>query len=86
MLVNYWWRKSPAYMGPPIDVLYHALLSLRDLPTEQKKAWSGIFEHYIFSDQASLEHIPEHVRGALGPLDETMARRLRAALLSRINR
>ena len=45
ILVNYWWRKSPAYMGPPADVLLHALLSLRDLPPEQKKAWARIFEH-----------------------------------------
>ena len=44
-LVNYWWRKSPAYMGPPVDVLLHALLSLRDLPPEQKAAWAAIFEH-----------------------------------------
>ena len=86
VLVNYWWRKSPAYMGPPIDVLYHALLSLRDLPPAQKKAWSGIFEHYIFGDDTSPEHIPDHIKGSLGPLDETMARRLRATLLSRLNR
>jgi hypothetical protein len=86
VLVNYWWRKSPAFMGPPIDVLYHALLSLRDLPHEQKKAWSCIFDHYIFGDNQSLDHIPEHIRGSLGPLDETAARRLRATLLSRLNR
>lgn len=86
VLVNYWWRKSPAYMGPPIDVLHHALLSLRDLPPEQKKAWAGIFEHYIFSDEATLDHIPEHSRGLLGQMDETTARKLRATLLGRLNR
>jgi len=73
-------------MGPPIDVLHHALLSLRDLPPAQKKAWAGIFDHYIFSDDTSLEHIPPHSLGSLGPLDDNMARRLRAALLNRLNR
>ncbi len=86
ILVNYWWRKSPAYMGPPIDVLLHALLSLRDLPPEQKKAWAGIFEHYIFSQDTPLGHIPATSQGFLGPMDEIKARQLRATLLSRLNR
>ena len=73
-------------MGPPVDVLYHALLSVRDLPPEQKKAWEGIFRYYIFGDESSVEHIPEHMRGFLGHLDETMARKLRATLLGRLNR
>jgi len=86
VLVNYWWRKSPAYMGPPVDVLYHALLSLRDLPPAQKQAWAGIFEHYIFSDEPALDHIPEPMQGLLGLLDETKARKIRATLLGRLNR
>ncbi len=86
VLVNYWWRKSPAYMGPPVDVLYHAFLSLRDLPPEQKKAWEGIFKYYVFDNEHSVDHIPEPVRGFLGQLDETMARKLRATLLARLNR
>jgi hypothetical protein len=86
ILVNYWWRKSPAYMGPPVDVLLHALLSLRDLPREQKEAWAAIFEHYVFGQDIPLEHIPAESRGVLGPMDETMARKLRATLLSRLNR
>ena len=86
ILLNYWWRKSPAYMGPPVDVLLHALLSLRELPPEQKKAWAGIFEHYIFSQEASLGHIPDTCMGSLGPMDETKARKLRATLLARLNR
>ena len=86
ILVNYWWRKSPDYMGPPIDVLHHALLSLRHLPPEQKKAWQGIFDQYIFSETSSVEHIPVQARGSLGELDEVGARKLRALLLNRLNR
>jgi hypothetical protein len=86
VLVNYWWRKSPAYMGPPVDVLYHALLSIRDLPPEQKKAWADIFQHYIFSESTSLAHMPESSLGSLGQIDETMARKLRATLLNKLNR
>ena len=86
VLVNYWWRKSPAYMGPPIDVLLHALLSLRDLPAEQKKAWENIFAHYVFEQDSHVEHIPVDSLGVLGPMDETQARKLRAMLIAKLNR
>lgn len=86
VLVNYWWRKSPAYMGPPIDVLLHALLSLRDLPAEQKKAWENIFAHYVFEQDSHVEHIPADSLGVLGPMDETQARKLRAMLIAKLNR
>lgn len=87
VLINYWWRQSPSWMGNPTDVLNHAFLSLRDLPAGQRKAWQAIFEHYIFSaDENAAAHIPDRVRGILGPIDETMARRLRGELLNRLNR
>ncbi len=87
VLINYWWRQSPDYMGPPINVLNHALLAIRDLPAEQKKAWQGLFEHYIFnSDESLFDHIPEKTRGVLAPMDELTARKLRAQLLNKLNR
>lgn len=87
VLVNYWWRKSPAWMGPPVDVLMHALLTIRDLPEAQRRAWKGIFDKYVFNgDEEFVAHIPEHRRGVLSPLDERRARELRARLLNRLNR
>lgn len=87
MLVNYWWRQSPAYMGPPVNVLHHALLAIRDLPPAQKRAWKEIFDHYVFDNRPdSLDHIPEASRGVLGPMDDRNARRIRAFLLNRLNR
>jgi len=86
-LVNYWWRRTPAYLGTPMNVLYHALLSLRELPVSQRDAWKKILDHYVFNDSdLSIAHIPEHVRGALGATDEIAARRLRARLLNKLNR
>jgi hypothetical protein len=86
VLVNYWWRQSPDYMGPPVEVLNHALLTLRNLPPAQKKAWQGILDHYIFNESTSLEHIPAQSRGTLGELDDTLARKLRGLLLNKLNR
>jgi hypothetical protein len=86
-MINYWWNPSPAFMDTPMNTLLHGLLSLRDRPEPEKKAWRALFDHYIFgpADRAGA-HLPEHARGDLGPLDEAKARRLRALLLNRLNR
>lgn len=87
VLINYWWRQSPDYMGTPVNVLNHALLAIRGLRPEQRKAWRDIFEYYVFSaDDSNFDHIPEQARGPLGPIDEQVARRLRADLLNKLNR
>jgi hypothetical protein len=87
VLVNYWWRQSPAWMDTPTNALMLALLTLRDLPPEQRRAWQEIFRHYIFeSTDDTLAHIPAAARYALAPLDEDGARMLRGQLLRRINR
>ena len=87
VLVNYWWRGVPGYMGQPRDVLTHALLSLRDLPPAQRSAWRRIFDFYVFGfEEEAVAHIPAQRRGILAPIDDTTARRIRAALLNRLNR
>ena len=87
VLVNYWWRSTPRFMGSPIAVLKHALLELRELPAAQRRAWQGIFDHYVFEpEDGALDHIPEPSRGMLSPMDENEARRLRADLLNQLNR
>jgi hypothetical protein len=87
VLVNYWWRNEPAYLGTPLDVLRHALLGIRDLPVEKREIWRDIFDYYIFTageDVAS--HIPEEARGVLSPISDEAARRLRALLIRNLNR
>jgi len=87
VLINYWWRQSPAFMDTPANVLQHALLSLRDLPKEQRKAWHEIFKFYIFDfDENAVAHIPEQRKGVLSPIDERNARKIRAQLLNKLNR
>lgn len=83
VLLNYWWRASPAYMDAPVNALMLAILCLRDLPPEQRAAWQETFRHYVFEFDAeqAAGHIPEHARHALGTLDAGKAARLRAHLL-----
>jgi hypothetical protein len=87
ILVNYWWNTGPDYLDTPMDSVMHAMLSLRDRPTAEKQAWRAVFDHYIFGDgEAVVGHLPPASQGPLAPLDEAMARRLRAYLLQRLNR
>ena len=86
-MINYWWSAAPTFMDSPHTTLMHALLSLRDRSEPEKRAWREIFDYYVFgpSDLAG-RHLPEAARGNLGVMDERKARRLRALLLSRLNR
>ena len=87
VLINHWWRDVPVHVGAPGDALLHAILNIRDLPEEQRKAWQAFFEHYVFdADAETSTHIPVERRGPLGELDENTARRLRALLRNNLNR
>jgi len=87
VLVNYWWRKSPDYLGAPITALMHGILSLRDLPPEQRDAWHGIFRHYVFeAGDETVAHIPPQARSVLAPLDEAAANALRTQIIKRLGR
>lgn len=85
VLINYWWRQSPAHMDPPLFALMLALLTMRDLPAPQREAWRGIFDHYVFNaDAGTAAHIPEHARHALAPLTAEGAGHLRGHLIQRL--
>lgn len=87
ILVNYWYRNVPRYMEPPVNVLHHAMMSLRDLPEREKQAWKALFDFYIFDSKPNqFSHMPHKARGFLNPMDENLARRLRSWLLNKLNR
>lgn len=86
VLVNYWWRSSPAHLGAPLNVLQHAILGLRDLPESQRKQWRDVFEHYVFDPTSkNFDHIPEHARGVLNPIDEQIALQIRKMLRDKLS-
>jgi hypothetical protein len=82
VLVNYWWRDSPRFLGQPQDALIHAMLAIRDLPDDEKAMWRALFDHYVFENGDEVTaHIPPGARGVLAPLTPESADRLRANLL-----
>lgn len=87
VLVNYWWSSVPAYLPAPVLALQHALWTIRDRPERDKQAWRQIFDYYVFgpADRAG-EHLPAQARDVLGPVDDALARRIRAMLIAKLNR
>jgi hypothetical protein len=87
VLVNYWWRDTPDYLDSPVNALLHAIMTVRDLPEEQRRTMALMFQHYVFAPgEQTAGHIPEGARRVLGPLDAGRVRELRAYLLKRLNR
>jgi hypothetical protein len=81
VLVNYWWRTTPAYLGAPANALLNSLLSMRDLPQAQKQIWKNLFDYYVFGEQETkFDHIPENVRGILATLDSEKAQAIKTQL------
>ena len=87
VLVNYWWRDVPAYLGQPEDALYHAILAIRDLPAAARERWRDQFEHYVFSGGApATAHLPDAAQGILAPLTADTAGQIKAKLLRGLSR
>lgn len=87
VLVNTWWSSAAAHLPTPMHALYHAIWALRDRPEREKQAWREVFDHYVFGDPAkAAEHVPPQAQGALAPIDDMLARQLRAMLIAKLNR
>jgi hypothetical protein len=84
-LVNFWWRDTPAFMGDPFNALLHSMLSIRELPLNQRKAWQNLFNNYIFEPQDDMyDHLPENVKKAQKTLNAVTSRKVRAQLINKL--
>jgi len=80
-MVNFWWRDGPRPLLTPLNALYHAAITMKDLPSAELKAWRALFEHYIFRDHGDpAAHLPEAARGILGRRTPELVARVRAML------
>ncbi len=81
-MVNFWWRDGPAWLVTPLFTLFHALLTLRELPPAEREAWRVMFDHYIFGVNGDpMEHIPPAARGVFGAMTPDLMRRLKTMLV-----
>ena len=64
VLLNFWWRDAAPHMFTPLFTMFHALLSIRDLPADEREHWKRMFDFYIFREDGDpMPHVPEHARG-----------------------
>ena len=86
VLVNYWWSDAPE-SGAPHGALLHAMLTIRDLPPDQRAVWESIFRQLVFSDpEQALAHLPPAQRGLLAPPSAERTRRIREMLARDLGR
>ena len=86
ILLTYWWEDTPRYLGAQIDPLFHAILSIRELPLHRRNAWRELFDYFIFQEQHPLSHLPEDARGVLSKMSPQVAARLRQRLINNLNK
>lgn len=76
-MVNWWWGDAGAGLERANDVFLTALLAFKDLPPGERAYWKAMFEAYVFADDGeATAHIPDALKGALGPMSPSF----RAAL------
>jgi hypothetical protein len=87
VLVNYWWRDTPRWLGQPQDALNLAMMAIRDLPDDEKAHWRDMFDYYVFANGDEVTaHIPEEGRSILAPLTAESAARIRGFLMRQLSR
>ena len=71
----------------PLNALYHAAITVKDLPPRERAAWRALFDFYIFQDHGDpAEHLPEAARGILGRRTPELVARVKAILARALGR
>lgn len=82
VMLNFWWREDPVFLGGPDAAMMLAAATIRDLPHQEKLLWKQVFEYYVFDNkQESIEHIPEPSRGVLNRMTPALAGKIKSYLL-----
>ncbi|MGE5562236.1 MAG: cupin-like domain-containing protein [Bacillota bacterium] len=86
-MINFWWRDAEPPLLTPLNALYHAAITMRDLPRHELAAWRVLFDHYIFGDNGDpAAHLPEKARGILGRRTPELVARVKKLLIDALSR
>ncbi len=88
VLMTHWWLPTAAHSGRPIDALQMAIMSIRNLPPEQRAAWKNMFDYYVFEQEHhSHNHIPTRAQGMLRDnIDKAAAQKIKLNLIEKLKR
>ena len=86
-MVNFWWRDAEPPLLTPLNALYHAVITMRNLPPVELARWRIMFDHYLFGDNGDpLAHLPESARGILGRRTPELVARVKKLLIEALSR
>lgn len=86
-MVNFWWRDGAEPHLTPLNALYHAVITVKDLPPDERERWRTLFNHYVFGDDGDpAQHLPEQARGILGKRTPELVARVKALLAHVLSR
>ena len=88
VLVNYWKGGAVGGAEKPggFDTLLMAMLALRPLPLQQRKAWKAWFDHYVFNESNDeVNHIPLNMRGILDDLTPERRQQVKQWLVKQLS-
>ena len=86
-MINFWWRDAEPPLLTPLNALYHAVITMKNLPPNELAAWRTLFDHYVFEDNGDpAEHLPEEARGILGRRTPQLVERVKKLLIAALNR
>jgi hypothetical protein len=88
MLVNYWSGGSITHTDEPVpmDAMLLTILTIRDLPKAQKKAWQAFFNYQVFDyDPVQNQHIPDQFKGILNSLTDQQRVQVKQWLIKQLS-
>jgi hypothetical protein len=86
-MINFWWRDAEPPLLTPLNALYHAVITMKNLPPNELAAWRALFDHYIFGAAGDpVEHLPEKARGILGKRTPELVERVKKLLIDALSR
>ena len=86
-MVNFWWRDAEPPLLTPLNALYHAVITLKNMPPDELKRWRVLFDHYVFEDDGDpAAHLPEKARGILGKRTPELVARVKKLLMDALSR
>lgn len=85
-MINFWWREAEPPLLTPLNALYHAVITMKDLPSNELAAWRTMFDHYVFGDNGDpAAHLPEQARGILGRRTPELVARVKKLLIDALS-
>jgi hypothetical protein len=85
-MVNFWWRDAEPPLLTPLNALYHAIITMKNLPADELDRWKLLFDHYVFNKEDPVAHLPEGARGILGRRSPELVARVKKLLMDALGR